>query len=207
MSQSPGNPASFSRVYWSLRKPSLCQKYVLMKYMLICLLCFVSIMNHQKYFKRHISLLKYMSFQGILLPLVGFIGLCGNLLSVLVLSSADMVSSSLPSSYSSSILSSSISSSVTSFSSSVSSLPVPISSFSSSTITLKSFQANFFNKLLISLAFFDSTYILFIMFDYTAARGQSLLQNHQLSQIKKYIIQNSEYPIQLVRQAAPIASD
>ena len=61
------------------------------------------------------------SLQGILMPLVGVVGLCGNLLSVAVLSAKEM--------------------------------------------------NNSFNKLLIALAFFDTTFIIFVLFDYTVVRG------------------------------------
>ena len=61
------------------------------------------------------------SLQGILMPLVGVVGLCGNLLSVGVLSAKEM--------------------------------------------------NNSFNKLLIALAFFDTTFIIFVLFDYTVVRG------------------------------------
>ena len=55
------------------------------------------------------------------MPLVGVVGLCGNLLSVAVLSAKEM--------------------------------------------------HNSFNKLLIALAFFDTTFIIFVLFDYTVVRG------------------------------------
>ena len=55
------------------------------------------------------------------MPIVGAIGLAGNLLSVAILSGKEM--------------------------------------------------SNSFNKLLIALAFFDSTFIIFVLFDYTVVRG------------------------------------
>ena len=55
------------------------------------------------------------------MPLIGVVGLGGNLLSVAVLSAREM--------------------------------------------------SNSFNKLLIALAFFDSTFIIFVLFDYTVVRG------------------------------------
>ena len=56
------------------------------------------------------------------MPLVGLVGLVGNVLSVVVLSARDM--------------------------------------------------NNSFNKLLIALAVFDSTFIVFVVFDYTVVRGE-----------------------------------